>query len=110
VAVCQCDHGYWYSRGAAYGGADSAAVVVFTIGGSRALACFWLGGPYHSQLKLAALPRALVYGAGRAGRQLVSALSKGYEMCVVGFLDDYDRLHGHALNGNQSFPLQNYLC
>ena len=78
-------------------------LLFFAVGSSRALARFWLGGTYRSQLKVAALPRALIYGAGSAGRQLVSALSNSYEMRVVGFLDDDDRLHGHALNGQPIF-------
>ena len=75
----------------------------FVIGGSRALARYWLGGLYQSQLQIAALPKALVYGAGSAGRQLVSALDNSYEMQVVGFLDDDDRLPGHSLNGQPIF-------
>jgi FlaA1/EpsC-like NDP-sugar epimerase len=78
-------------------------LLFFAIGGSRALARYWLGGIYQSQLQLAALPRALVYGAGSAGRQLVSALENSFEMRVAGFLDDDDRLHGHVLNGQPIF-------
>ena len=78
-------------------------LLFIAIGGSRAFAHYWLGGIYQSQLQVAALPKALVYGAGNAGRQLVSALEKGFEMRVVGFLDDDDRLHGRVLNGQPIF-------
>ena len=78
-------------------------LLFFAVASSRALARFWLGGAYRSQLQVAALPKALVYGAGTAGRQLVSALSNSFEMRVIGFLDDDDRLHGHALNGQPIF-------
>ena len=78
-------------------------LLFFAIGSSRALARFWLGGVYQSQLQIVALPRALVYGAGNAGRQLVSALENSFEMRVEGFLDDDDRLHGHILNGQPIF-------
>jgi FlaA1/EpsC-like NDP-sugar epimerase len=78
-------------------------LLFISIGGSRVFAHYWLGGIYQSQLKVAALPRALVYGAGNAGRQLVAALERGFEMHVVGFLDDDDRLHGHVLNGYPIF-------
>lgn len=78
-------------------------LLFFAIGGSRALARCWLGGNYQSQLQIAALPRALVYGAGSAGRQLVSALENSFEMRVAGFLDDDDRLYGHVLNGQPIF-------
>ena len=78
-------------------------LLFFAVGGSRALARYWLGGMYQSHLQIAALPKALVYGAGTAGRQLVSALDNSFEMRVVGFLDDDDRLHGHVLNGKPIF-------
>jgi FlaA1/EpsC-like NDP-sugar epimerase len=45
------------------------------------------------------LPKAVIYGAGQAGRQLAQAMAHGHEMRVVAFLDDDDRLHGHVLNG-----------
>jgi FlaA1/EpsC-like NDP-sugar epimerase len=78
-------------------------LLFFAVGLSRALARYWLGGMYRSQLQIAALPKTLVYGAGSAGRQLVSALDHSFEMRVVGFLDDDDRLHGHILNGQPIF-------
>lgn len=78
-------------------------LLFFAVGCSRALARYWLGGMYHNQLRIAALPKALVYGAGSAGRQLVNALNNSFEMRVVGFLDDDDRLHGHVLNGQPIF-------
>ncbi|NBS08649.1 MAG: polysaccharide biosynthesis protein [Betaproteobacteria bacterium] len=74
-------------------------LVLFLVGSSRALARYWLGGLYLSQLKLGTLPKVLIYGAGSAGRQLANALANSYEMRVVGYLDDDDRLHGHVLNG-----------
>lgn len=74
-------------------------LLLFVVGGSRALARYWLGGMYQSQLRIAALPKALIYGAGDAGRQLASAMSNSMDLRVTGFLDDDDRLHGHVLNG-----------
>ena len=74
-------------------------LLLLTVGASRMMARFWLGGLYQNQLRLATLPRVLIYGAGDAGRQLAGAMANSYEMRVVGFLDDDDRLHGHVLNG-----------
>lgn len=74
-------------------------LLLLTVGASRMLARFWLGGLYRNQLRLVALPRVLIYGAGNAGRQLAAAMANSHEMRVVGFLDDDDRLHGHVLNG-----------
>jgi FlaA1/EpsC-like NDP-sugar epimerase len=73
-------------------------LLLLTVGASRMLARFWLGGLYRNQIKLG-LPRVLIYGAGNAGRQLAAAMANSHEMLVVGFLDDDDRLHGHVLNG-----------
>jgi FlaA1/EpsC-like NDP-sugar epimerase len=69
------------------------------VGASRALARLWLGNEYQSILKHAARPKVLIYGAGRTGRQLATVLKNSYEMKVVGFLDDDDRLHEHMLDG-----------
>ncbi|GAA6140478.1 nucleoside-diphosphate sugar epimerase/dehydratase [Hydrogenophaga sp. 5NK40-0174] len=74
-------------------------LLLLTVGASRLLARFWLGGLYHNVLMQASLPKVLIYGAGNAGRQLAAAMSNSNEMRVVGFLDDDDRLHGHVLNG-----------
>jgi FlaA1/EpsC-like NDP-sugar epimerase len=69
------------------------------VGASRAVARIWLGGLYQQHLRRENLPKALVYGAGSAGRQLASAMAQSPEIRVVGFLDDDDRLHGQVLNG-----------
>ena len=74
-------------------------LLLLFVGASRALARIWLGDQYQSILKHASRPKALVYGAGQTGRQLVAAMANNHEMQVVGFLDDDDRLHGHVLNG-----------
>jgi FlaA1/EpsC-like NDP-sugar epimerase len=74
-------------------------LLLLFVGASRALARFWLGDQYQSILKQSTRSRALIYGAGRTGRQLVAAMANSHEMQVVGFLDDDDRLHGHVLNG-----------
>lgn len=74
-------------------------LLLVLVGASRAAARVWLGGLYHQALRKATLPQALIYGAGSAGRQLASAMANSTEICVVGFLDDDDRLHGHLLNG-----------
>ena len=73
-------------------------LLLLTVGASRMMARFWLGGLYRSQIGMG-LPRVLIYGAGNAGRQLAGAMANSHEMKVIGFLDDDDRLHGHVLNG-----------
>lgn len=74
-------------------------LLLLLVGASRAAARMWLGGLYRQQLRKSALPKALIYGAGSAGRQLASAMVNSPEIRVVGFLDDDDRLHGQVLNG-----------
>ena len=79
-------------------------LLLLFVGASRAVARIWLGGLYHQQLRKAALPQALIYGAGHAGRQLAAGMANSPEIRVVGYLDDDDRLHGHVLNG---LPIHN---
>jgi FlaA1/EpsC-like NDP-sugar epimerase len=74
-------------------------LLLLFVGASRALARVWLGDHYHHILRYASRPKALIYGAGNAGRQLATAMVNSPEIQVVGFLDDDDRLHGHILNG-----------
>ncbi len=77
-------------------------MVVFVVG-SRAAARYWLGGSYRNELKLALLPKVLIYGAGATGRQLADALANSQEMRVTGFLDDDPQLIGQVLNGQPIF-------
>lgn len=74
-------------------------LLLLLIGASRAFASYWLGSSYRQQLKLAAVPRVLIYGAGSTGRQLAAALRNSHQMHVVGFLDDDAVLWGQSLNG-----------
>lgn len=74
-------------------------LLLLAVGASRALARYWLGGLYQNIFQRMNLPKAVIYGAGGAGRQLAQALAHSHEMQVVAFLDDDDRLHGHVLNG-----------
>lgn len=77
-------------------------MVVFVVA-SRAAARYWLGGSYRNELKLALLPKVLIYGAGATGRQLADALANSHEMRVTGFLDDDAQLIGQILNGQPIF-------
>ena len=74
-------------------------LMLILVGASRAFVRVWLGGLYLSQINKSKLPQVLIYGAGSAGRQLASAMENSFEMRVVGFLDDDDRLQGNVLNG-----------
>ena len=75
-----------------------------SIGASRALARFWLGGGYAAILGNSSRRRVLIYGAGSAGRQLAGGLANSNEMQVVAFVDDDTTLHGNHINGKSIFP------
>ena len=66
---------------------------------SRFVARFWLGGMYIERLRQGEKPRALIYGAGEAGRELAAALSHSHATNVIGFLDDDLKLHGSQIRG-----------
>ena len=70
----------------------------FCIVSSRLFVRYWFGGFGKNNL-LPGTPRALIYGAGSAGRQLAGGLLPSSDIRVVGYVDDDDRLHGHNLNG-----------
>lgn len=74
-------------------------LLLFFVGGSRAVASKWLGGAYKKRLNLNSSCRAFIYGAGSTGRQLAAALVNNHEMRVVGFIDDDKSLSGSTLNG-----------
>ena len=45
------------------------------------------------------LPKALIYGAGEAGRQLSSALHRSGELVLCGFIDDDEAISGRVIDG-----------
>lgn len=74
-------------------------LLLVLVGASRASARVMLSDLHQKQIKLSSLPKAFIYGAGSAGRQLASAMYNSHEMRVIGFIDDDERLHGQFLNG-----------
>ena len=66
---------------------------------SRLFISGFLNSNYQNDNTKALKPIALVYGAGSAGRQLISALKETKDISVVGFLDDDPKLQGHIING-----------
>jgi FlaA1/EpsC-like NDP-sugar epimerase len=78
-------------------------LLFFAIVSSRLFVKYLLGGNYLFKEKSQFLKKALVYGAGSAGRQLADALANSNELKVVGFLDDDDRLHGQILQGQEIY-------
>lgn len=74
------------------------------VGGSRALARFCFGADFSTFFRQDGRQRALIYGAGAAGRQLAAALSNSDEILVIGFIDDDATLRGSVLNGLRIYP------
>ncbi len=67
------------------------------VGGSRAVARFWLAG--RSGLSKSEVGRLLIYGAGEAGVQTASALAVSRQFVLQGFVDDDASKAGSSING-----------
>lgn len=70
---------------------------------SRLVASLWLGGRYLDRLKRSRVSRALIFGAGSAGRELEMVLRDDWEISVVCFVDDDISLTNRVLNGKKIF-------
>ena len=82
-------------------------LLFFAVVSSRLFVKYLFGGNYLFKEKSQVLKKVLVYGAGNAGQQLISALANSNELKVVGFLDDDDRLHGQILQDQKIYsPLK----
>jgi len=80
-------------------------VFLFLVGGSRAVARFWLADLGSSRVKLEG--RLLIYGAGTAGVQTASALRLSQQYALLGFVDDDPTKAGRSINGVPVFsPLE----
>ena len=80
-------------------GVMQPVVFAFGVVGMRLFVRRWLGGFSSRRRWVAGVPRALIYGAGSAGRQLATGMGHAVEMVVVGYVDDDSLLHGRVLNG-----------
>ncbi len=78
-------------------------LLFFSVGGSRALIRYWIGDLYRNRIKKSHLPRAAIYGAGNAGRELISALENSNEFLVSCFLDDDKDKQGRVLAGKKIY-------
>ena len=79
-------------------------VTMLLIGGSRAIARWWLTGSLpksQDQTK-----RVLIYGAGAAGMQIASALSGSPDFKPIAFVDDKKSLQGNFIHGLPVYALR----
>lgn len=74
------------------------------VGGSRAIARFWLAGWADKARHI--VGRLLIYGAGEAGVQTASALSVTRQFVLLGFIDDDPAKAGRSINGVDIMALQ----
>ena len=83
-------------------------LLLLFLSASRVTAHLWLRDPYESDEKaISPRKRTLIYGAGKAGRQLAGAVLGSVELKVVGFLDDDVNLHGKVLNSQVIYDPNN---
>ncbi len=73
-------------------------IVLFLVGGSRF--SVWLY--YQNRLKKEC-ENVAIYGAGDAGRQLLTALKQSREYKIVVFIDDDRKIKGRVINGIKVF-------
>ena len=78
-------------------------LLFFSVGGSRALIRYCIGDLYRIRIKKSNLPRAAIYGAGNAGRELILALENNNEFLVSCFLDDDKDKQGRVLAGKKIY-------
>lgn len=73
------------------------------IAASRLLARAYLGETYRALWVSEERPSVLIYGAGRAGRQLASAILASGELRLIGFLDDNPDFWRSTINDTTVF-------
>jgi FlaA1/EpsC-like NDP-sugar epimerase len=72
-------------------------IFLLLVGGSRAMARFWLANLGSARPPVEG--RLLIYGAGTAGVQTASALRVSGQYVLVGFVDDDGAKVGRSING-----------
>jgi len=85
-------------------------IMLLLVASGRFFARWWLGEIYsrlsdsHDSAP-SCKKNVVIYGAGRAGVQLASALAHGREFRPVAFIDDDHLLHKQKVNGLRIYPL-----
>ncbi len=78
-------------------------LLFFGIVSSRAIIRYLYINSVYLKNKTENKKKVLIYGAGSAGKQLLSSLENNTEMKVVGFLDDNEQYHNQTLLGHTVF-------
>ena len=74
-------------------------MAILLIGGTRAVARWWLSGSFKSGHKSNPKRKIAIYGAGDAGVQIARALSDSPKFSPVAFIDDNPSLQGNYIGG-----------
>ena len=74
-------------------------MAIILIGGTRAIARWWLTGSFKLSHQARIKKRVAIYGAGRAGVQVANALSSSFKFKPVAFIDDNPGLQGNYIGG-----------
>lgn len=85
-------------------------IILLLIGGSRFLGRWWLSDSYFRIVGMEGKrdyckKNVVIYGAGKAGAQLASALTHGREFKAVAFIDDNVSLHKQKINDLRIYDL-----
>jgi FlaA1/EpsC-like NDP-sugar epimerase len=78
-------------------------VTVLLIGGSRAIARWWLSGSFELKSRNRLQKRVAIYGAGSSGIQIATALSGSSGFKPVAFIDDKKTLQSNYIAGLRVF-------
>ena len=81
-------------------------VAILLIGGSRALARWWLTGSFQLSDEGQKKTRVAIYGAGGAGVQIATALSNSSNFKPVAYIDDNRSLQGNFIGGLRVYPFR----
>ena len=79
-------------------------MTILLIGGTRAIARWWLSGSFQSGSRSKSKRKVAIYGAGEAGVQIARALSNSPRFNPVAFIDDNPGLQGNYIGGLRVFP------
>jgi len=79
-------------------------VTILFIGGTRALARWWLTGSFKPTTMAAGKKKVIIYGAGSAGIQIANALSSSAGFYPVAFIDDNQSLQRNYIQGLRIHP------
>ncbi len=79
-------------------------VTILLIGGSRAVARWWLSGSFKPAATAVGKKKVIIYGAGSAGIQIANALASSAGFNPVAFIDDSHSLQRNYIQGLRIHP------